>query len=63
MDLLAATVKHLVANDSETERFIVHARVGEWALRELYLAPFESIVRHGQPWAAIPNGRWLERVL
>ena len=49
----AATVKHFVANDSETERFTVHARVGERALRELYLAPFESIVRHGRPWAVM----------
>ena len=32
---VAATVKHFVANDSETERFTVHAKVGERALREL----------------------------
>ena len=32
---LAATVKHFVANDSETERFTLDARVGERALREL----------------------------
>ena len=40
-----ATVKHFVANDSETERFTLDARVDERALRELYLAPFEAIVR------------------
>ena len=50
---VAATVKHFVANDSETERFTVHAWVGERALRELYLAPFESIVRHGRPWTVM----------
>jgi beta-glucosidase len=50
---VAATVKHFVANDSETDRFTVQARVGERALRELYLAPFESIVRHGRPWAVM----------
>ena len=42
---VAATVKHFVANDSETERFTLDARVDERALRELYLAPFEAIVR------------------
>ena len=44
---------HFVANDSEAQRFTVDARVGERALRELYLAPFESIVRHGRPWAVM----------
>ena len=42
---VGATVKHFVANDSETERNTVDVRVGERALRELYLAPFEAIVR------------------
>ncbi len=48
---VAATVKHFVANDTETERFTVDAHVSERVLRELYLAPFERIVRQVQPWA------------
>ncbi len=47
---VAVTVKHFVANDSETERFTVDVHVGERALRELYLAPFELIVRRAKPW-------------
>ena len=47
---VAATVKHFVANDSETDRFSVDARVDERVLRELYLAPFERIVAAGA-WA------------
>jgi len=47
---VAATVKHFVANDSETDRFSVDALVDERVLRELYLAPFERIVAAGA-WA------------
>jgi beta-glucosidase-like glycosyl hydrolase len=47
---VAATPKHYVANDSETERFTVDTRVGERALRELYLAPFEHLVREAGAW-------------
>ncbi len=42
---VGATVKHFVANDSETERFTVDVRVDERTLRELYLAPFDVIAR------------------
>ena len=50
---VAATLKHFVANDSETDRFTVDTRVGERVLRELYLAPFEAIVRDARPWAVM----------
>ncbi|MEU4536147.1 glycoside hydrolase family 3 C-terminal domain-containing protein [Streptosporangium sp. NPDC023825] len=44
---VAATAKHYVANDSETERLTLDARVDEQTLRELYLAPFEAAVEAG----------------
>jgi len=44
---VAATPKHYVANDSETDRFTVDVEVDERALRELYLAPFERAVEAG----------------
>jgi beta-glucosidase len=44
---VAATAKHYVANDSETDRLTVDVRVGERALREVYLAPFEAAVAAG----------------
>jgi beta-glucosidase len=42
---VAATAKHFVGNDSETERWTYDARIAEPVLRELYLAPFEACVR------------------
>jgi beta-glucosidase len=50
---VGATVKHFVANDSETQRFTLDARVDERVLRELYLAPFEVIVRDGGVWSVM----------
>ncbi len=47
---VGATVKHFVANDSETERWTYNARVTESVLRELYLLPFEACVREAGAW-------------
>ncbi|MDP9791556.1 beta-glucosidase [Catenuloplanes nepalensis] len=44
---VGTTVKHFVGNDSETGRMTVDVRVGERALRELYLAPFARITAAG----------------
>ncbi len=50
---VATTVKHFVANDSETDRFTADVLVDDRTLRELYLAPFEAIVRVGGAWAVM----------
>jgi beta-glucosidase len=47
---VGATPKHYVANDSEDDRFIVDVRVDERTLREVYLRPFEDMVREGGAW-------------
>ncbi|MEU6390832.1 glycoside hydrolase family 3 C-terminal domain-containing protein [Streptomyces sp. NPDC046939] len=49
---VAATAKHLVANDSETGRLTVDVRVDERTLREVCLAPFEAAVEAGV-WAVM----------
>jgi beta-glucosidase len=50
---VGATVKHFVGNDSETERMTVEVRIDERTLRELYLAPFEAIVREAGAWSVM----------
>jgi beta-glucosidase len=44
---VASVVKHLAANDSETQRQIMNALVSERVLREVYLLPFELAVEAG----------------
>jgi beta-glucosidase len=52
---VGATVKHFIANDSETERMTLDVRVDERTLRELYLAPFEAIVREAGVWSVMAS--------
>src|SRR3984885_12441794 len=50
---VATTVKHYVANDYETERLTASVAADERTLRELYLAPFETIVEKGRAWGVM----------
>jgi beta-glucosidase len=43
-------LKHLVANESETDRMITSSEVDARTLRELYLRPFEIAVAKADPW-------------
>ncbi|PYH87220.1 periplasmic beta-glucosidase precursor [Aspergillus uvarum CBS 121591] len=47
---IGATPKHFVANDQETRRFKIDAKVAARALREVYLLPFQMVVRDADPW-------------
>ncbi|WP_239073122.1 beta-d-glucosidase [Sediminihabitans luteus] len=47
------SVKHYVANDSETERTRYLAQVDERTLREVYLAPFERLVHDARAWSVM----------
>lgn len=48
---IGACLKHLVANESETDRNFVDSQVSEQALRELYLLPFQIAVEDSLPWS------------
>ncbi|MCO1654032.1 glycoside hydrolase family 3 protein [Pseudonocardia humida] len=50
---VAATVKHVVGNDFERQRFTADVRVDERTLREVYLQPFEAAVTGAGVWAAM----------
>lgn len=50
---VAATVKHFVGNDSETERMTYDARIDDRTLREAYLPPFEAAVREAGAWVVM----------
>jgi beta-glucosidase len=42
--------KHFVANEQELERLRSSSNMDERTLREIYLAPFEMIVKEAKPW-------------
>lgn len=48
---VAACVKHFAVNNQETNREYVDARMGERALREIYLPAFKATVQEGQAYS------------
>jgi beta-glucosidase len=50
---VAATVKHFVCNEVESERMRASVEIDEQTLREVYLPPFERAVREGGAWAVM----------
>ncbi|KAF2270734.1 hypothetical protein CC78DRAFT_140767 [Lojkania enalia] len=48
---IAATIKHFLGNEQETERQAYDAIIAERPLREIYLKPFEIAIREASPWA------------
>ncbi len=52
---VGACIKHFVCNDSEFDRQSISSEVGERALREIYLRPFEMAVREAKPWAVMSS--------
>ncbi len=47
---VGTSVKHYICNDSEFERTTINSQVGERALREIYLPPFQAAIREAGAW-------------
>ena len=52
---VAATVKHFALNNKETNRKDSDSRASERAIREIYLKPFEIVVKEAKVWCVMSS--------
>lgn len=52
---IGATIKHFAGNESEIERTTMSSEIGERALREIYLIPFEWAVKKADTWGVMSS--------
>ena len=52
---IGATIKHFAGNESEIERTTISSEIGERALREIYLIPFELAVKKAGTWGVMSS--------
>lgn len=52
---ISACAKHFCANNKETNRMASDSRISERALREIYLKPFEIVVKESGVWSVMTS--------
>lgn len=50
---VGSCIKHFACNNQETGRMVSDSVVDERTLHEVYLAPFETVVKQARPWAVM----------
>ncbi|KUJ16499.1 uncharacterized protein LY89DRAFT_707719 [Mollisia scopiformis] len=52
---VSGTIKHFLGNEQDTRRFTVNEIISERALREIYLRPFEIVIKTADPWCLMTS--------
>jgi len=52
---IGTSLKHFAANNQEKGRYICDSAIDERALREIYLAAFETAIKQAQPWTVMDS--------